>query len=179
MASGKKDSGKPWQRTIATQSDLMLYFRRLKCLPAAILMSGIIMRKAILFIACAAFALTVSCSKGKTPDDAVKIASDTYTLTEAAADRLAKAGTAQDAADALVVFAVERKKIDLRKMQLLKKNPDYLKRTREKYAELDKKNEASAKALAAAVSQTVMRFAGSKELSDAIMKISDPTEKKK
>jgi hypothetical protein len=136
------------------------------------------MRKTLLLTACAVLAFSLFCSKRKAPDDADKLASDTYTLNEFTADRLAKSQTAQEASDALVVFAVEKNKISLRKKQFIKKNPDYLKRTGETGMGRDKRNEASSKALSAAVSQSVMKFAGSKELSDAIMRLSELTEEK-
>lgn len=114
-----------------------------------------------------------SCSKSGPAADAKKLASETLALNDATAAKLEKASTAKDAADALLTHAVEMKKINDRTKAFQAKYPDFKKYSAAADGEIQSSSEKSAAAFSAAVSKTMMKYSGSQEMLDAIMKMSE------
>ena len=137
------------------------------------------MKKSILFILCAVIAVGfVSCSKVGPESEAKKIAADTLTLFDTTTAKLEKAQTAKEASDALVAYAADMKKIQERSNEFQKKYPDFSASAANNDKEMQKKAEASAAAFSGAMTKTMMKYAGSKEILDAVMKLSEMAPKK-
>ena len=137
------------------------------------------MKKSLLFILCAVFAFSLaSCSKTSPEAEAKKIATDTLSLFDTATAKLDKAQSAKEAADALTAYAADMKVIQDRTNEFQKKNPGFSASTANTDKELQKKAEASAAAFTSAMTKAMMKYAGSKEMLDAVMKISEMAPKK-
>ena len=120
-----------------------------------------------------------SCSKSGPSADAKKLASETLELYDATAAKLEKAVNAKDAADALLAHAVEMKKLNERTKAFEAKYPDFKKYTSAADSEIQASSEKSAAAFSAAVSKAMMKYSGSPEMLDAIMKMSELTKSMK
>lgn len=120
-----------------------------------------------------------SCSKSGPSAEAKKLASETLELYDATVSRLEKAGNAKDAADALLVHAVEMKKLNERTKAFQAKYPDFRKYSAAADSENQTASEKSAAAFSAAVSRTMMKYSGSPEMLDAILKMSEITKSMK
>lgn len=117
-----------------------------------------------------------SCSKSGPAADAKKLASETLALYDATAAKLEKAANAKQAADALLFHAVEMKKLNDRTKAFQAKYPDFRKYSSAADSELQSSSEKSAAAFSSSVSRTMMKYSGSPEMLDAIMKMSELTK---
>jgi hypothetical protein len=134
------------------------------------------MKRYLILTLCAGIAaFAVSCAKSGPASEAKKLADATVSITQSTAEKLDKASNAKDAADALVSYATEMKTI-----------ADKSKEFRAKYPNFDDKNDPTMKdeqekiqktiaSFSAAMSKAMMKYAGSKEMMDAITKMSELT----
>ena len=137
------------------------------------------MKKSFLLILCAVFAVSfASCSKIGPESDAKKLATDTLTLFDTATAKLDKAQNAKEASDALIAYAAGMKDIQQRTAEFQKKYPNFNSSAANSDKELQKKAEASDAAFSSAMTKAMMKYAGSKELLDAVMKLSEMAPKK-
>lgn len=131
------------------------------------------MKKILSILICSVVAVcAVACSGGGAPSDAKKLANDTLSLTESTTSKLNKASSAKEASEALIAYAAEMKKITDRSAEFQKKYPNFDMKGGPDSKEYSDKMQASATAFSKAMTTAITKYAGSKEMLDAIMKMS-------
>jgi len=132
-----------------------------------------IMKNFFAILAIAALAFTISCSKASPVNEGKAIMNSMIKLTDSTSDKLENAGTAKDAAAALVTYVAEMKILGERGKEFAKNHPGV------SYLE-DESNKAENEALnkvmyrfSAASMKASVKFSGSKEFADAASKMQD------
>ena len=134
------------------------------------------MKRYLILTLCACIAaFAVSCSKGGPAGEAKKLADDTVAITQSTTEKLDKASNAKDAADALVSYATDMKTIADKSKEFRAKYPNFDDKNDPAMKEEQEKIQKTISAFSASMAKAMMKYAGSKEMMEAITKMSELT----
>jgi ABC-type glycerol-3-phosphate transport system substrate-binding protein len=129
------------------------------------------MKKYLALLAVAALSLTFACGKASPEAEAKAIMNDMIKLVDTTTDKLDKAATGQEAADALIAFSTGMKALTEKGKEFDKKNPNVNVESGEAFkAERDKMMQSMTK-FTEVSTKVMMKFKDSKELLDAAQKM--------
>ena len=131
------------------------------------------MKKVSGFLICAIMlAGVVSCSKGGALGEAKTIYNEMSSLTETASEKLEKSSDGKAAGDALTEYAKGMKKLADRSKELQKKYPDFDEKNVPEMNAEQERMKANMIRFSNAMKSAMMKHAGSKELMNSVMEMS-------
>lgn len=129
------------------------------------------MKKYLALLAVAALGLTIACGKASPEAEAKAIMNDMIKLVDTTTEKLDKAATGKDAADALIEFSNGMKALTEKGKEFDKKNPNVNVESGEAFkAERDKMMQSMTK-FTEVSTKVMMKFKDSKELLEAAQKM--------